>query len=46
VLGEAQDLGVLLLAERLWNLQTEELVRIALERINAAVTCITSSGLP
>ena len=46
VLGEAQEIGAFLLAERRWSLQTEELVRITLERINAAMTHVTGSTSP
>ncbi len=46
VLGEAQAIGAFLLAERRWSLQTEELVRITLERINAAMTRVTGSSSP
>jgi len=41
VLGEAQELGAFLLAERRWSLQTEELVRINVERVNAAMATVT-----
>jgi hypothetical protein len=46
VLGEAQEMGAFLLAQRRWSLQTEELVRITLERINAAMTNVTGSTSP
>jgi hypothetical protein len=41
VLGEAQELGAFLLAERRWSLQTEELIRINVERINAVMAHVT-----
>jgi hypothetical protein len=41
VLGEAQELGAFLLAERRWSLQTEELVRINVERVNAVTATVT-----
>ena len=41
VLGEAQELGAFLLAERRWSLQTEELVRINVERVNAVMATVT-----
>jgi len=41
VLGEAQELGAFLLAERRWSLQTEELVRIIVERVNAVMATVT-----
>ena len=41
VLGEAQELGAFLLAERRWSLQTEELVRINVERVNAVMSTMT-----
>jgi hypothetical protein len=46
VLGEAQELGALLLAERRWSFQTEELVRLMVERINAAMADVTRSASP
>jgi hypothetical protein len=41
VLDEAQELGAFLLAQRRWSLQTEELVRINVERINAVMAHVT-----
>jgi hypothetical protein len=41
VLGEAQELGALLLAERRWSLQTEELIRINVERVNTVMAHVT-----
>jgi len=41
VLGEAQELGAFLLAERRWSLQTEELVRIIVDRVNAVMATVT-----
>jgi hypothetical protein len=44
VLGEAQEVGAFLLAERRWSFQTEELVRLMVERINVAMADVTGSA--
>ena len=41
VISEAQEIGAFLLAERRWSVQTEELVRTTVERINATMTRLT-----